>query len=351
MWTTIVLPYFDMIERLIGYARDVTEDRATMRDTFYQNFVLNPVAALSDFGPRQILFVRSAGDDSPGAPGLDDTPGGLDREIAGRRTEEEGLEWKLVGRGAISGPGEEEAPTLIRGSVVATIPDSIGIAIPISKVGAGFWLLSPFIDPAIKRQHHLFKAALLRALNHGERPKAQIKKKDFDAWLDDVANRKGLLLNRVNELRTAYETVEGNVNISSMCLYSGPLPDGKERPKSHSGSFGKWNCFLEHEIGWLATGDADLKVQKRRHAFLRHYHTLLPEVGTLTIPHHGSEKNFHSEVVTQVDPSFCIAAADEVGRWRHPGTKVVQAIASHGRFLSVVTSKKCSEVKEEVMID
>lgn len=31
---TIVLPYFDVVERLIGYARDATEDPATTTDVF-----------------------------------------------------------------------------------------------------------------------------------------------------------------------------------------------------------------------------------------------------------------------------------------------------------------------------
>jgi beta-lactamase superfamily II metal-dependent hydrolase len=112
----------------------------------------------------------------------------------------------------------------------------------------------------------------------------------------------------------------------------------------------QWTASGRSKIGWLATGDADLKTKKRRAAFLRHYRKLLDHVVTLTIPHHGSEGNFDVELLTRVDPEFCVAAADSVGKWRHPGTNVVQAIASHGRFLSVVTSKEPSEVEEEVWI-
>lgn len=67
---------------------------------------------------------------------------------------------------------------------------------------------------------------------------------------------------------------------------------------------------------------------------------------TLTIPHHGSENNFNAELLTRVDPSFCVVAADAVGKWRHPGSAIVQAVASHGLFLSVVTSETPSEVEE-----
>ena len=348
---TIVLPYFNMIERLIGYARDATEDPAAMEDDFYRSFVLDPVAALSGFGPRQILFVRSAGDASPGAPDLDGGPEGPGPDIAGRRDDEGRATWKLVGRGRFYGRGQGSAPTPASGTLVASIPDSMGVAVPSLGTRAGFWLLSPFLDPAIERQRGVFKAALLKALNHGKPRKDQIKKAGFDAWLDDPANLKDLVLNKVADLREAYAAVEKNLNISSMCLYSGPLPDGQEHARRHFGWFGKWTARGGDGIAWLATGDADLNVKKRRAAFLRHYRKLLDEVVTLTVPHHGSEGNFDPELLSKVNPNFCIAAADAFGKWRHPGTKVVQAIASQGRFLSVVTSQAASEVVERAEID
>jgi hypothetical protein len=158
-------------------------------------------------------------------------------------------------------------------------------------------------------------------------------------------------VNGVSDLREAYAAVEKNLNISSMCLYSGPLADGTVPKQVHYCRFGKWVAGGENKIGWLAAGDADLKEKKRRDAFLRHYHKLLDHVVTLTLPHHGSERNFDVELLTRVDPAFCVVAPDMVGKWRRPGLMVVQAIASHGRFLSVVTSKAPSEVAEAVWID
>lgn len=344
---TIVLPYFGVIERLIGYARDVTVDPSTARSAFFREFVIDPISALSQFEPRQILLVRSAGDDSPGSPDLDGSPDSSGPEIFGPVSEETGPTWKLIGRGTIQ--GVEMAGSL--GPVVASVPDSIGVAIPSPSSKSGFWLLSPFIDPAIARQHSIFKTALLKALNHGKPESDRIKKKEFDNWLNDTDNRKDLLLNRVGDLSTAYEAVDKNINVSSMCLYSGPLPDGSAKTELHFGRFGKWEARGEGGLGWLATGDADLKVNRRRARFLHHYSKLLGEVVTLTIPHHGSDNNFNAELLERVEPCFCVVAADAVGKWRHPGTKVLQAIASHGRFLSVVTSNEASTVEEMAYID
>lgn len=347
---TIVLPYFDVIERLIGYARDATEDPATTTDVFYRDFVTSPVAALSGFSPRQIVFVRSAGGDSPRAPGPDGRPEERGPDLAGARPAREGPNWKFVGSGSVSSGDGVNSPTSASGPVVVTMPDSMGIAVPDSGGSVDYWLLSPFIDPAIERRRTVFKSALRRALNVGRRRGDQIRVKEFDAWLDDQTNRKDLVLNRVSELCLAYTTVEKDVNVSSMCLYSGPPPDPMPHAQRYRGQFGRWGCHADDGVGWLATGDAALGDGDRRSAFLHHYRDLLDHVVTLTIPHHGSENNFDPELLTRVNPGFCVAAADSVGKWRHPGSAVVQAVASHGLFLSVVTSATSSQVEERAEV-
>ncbi|WP_395449061.1 hypothetical protein ACHMW7_03900 [Aminobacter sp. UC22_36] len=343
---TIVLPYFNLMERLIGYAREAIEDPAMARDEFYRDFVMNPIEALSGFRPRQILLVQSAGDTSPGAPSFDDGPEGPVPDIAGLPIDGKGVTWKPIGRGAFYNGEQGAVGTPASETVVVTVADSFGIAVPSSATGEGFWLLSPFIDPAVERHRGIFKAALLKALNHGQLRKDQIKKANFDAWLENSENLKDLVVNKVSDLVQAFSAVEKNLNISSMCLFSGPLPDGEARQRYHVGRFGKWGAKSESGIGWLATGDSDLKAKKRRVAFLRHYSKVLHDVATITLPHHGSDSNFDAELLTSVGPSFCVVAADTVGKWRHPGTEIVQAVASYGCFVSVVTSKEASEVEE-----
>src|SRR3546814_12464719 len=80
----------------------------------------------------------------------------------------------------------------------------------------------------------------------------------------------------------------------------------------------------------------------RRTAFLDHYGQLLGEVATLTMPHHGSDHNFHPELLSAIGPSFCVVAADKYSTCNHPGTHMSQAVASTGRFLSIVTSNTTS---------
>jgi phage terminase large subunit GpA-like protein len=52
-------------------------------------------------------------------------------------------------------------------------------------------------------------------------------------------------------------------------------------------------------------------------AFSRHYRRHLRRVLTLTMPHHGSERNFHPDLLRQIGPALCVAAADSYRDWRH----------------------------------
>lgn len=157
----------------------------------------------------------------------------------------------------------------------------------------------------------------------------------------------------VSDLKAAYASIQIDLNVTSMCLYSGPVPTFKPPASRYIGKFGVWTVSGPDKLGvaWLGTGDAALADRKRRSAFFKHYGSLLNEVITLTLPHHGSEHNFDAALLDRIRPSFCVAAADRFSSWRHPGTAVVQSVASTGRFLSVVTSNVESEVTETIVMD
>lgn len=221
--------------------------------------------------------------------------------------------------------------------------DTVGVTLP---GGRGVdWLLAPYLDPAVKSQERAFLHGLARRL--GLKTTALKQKILKSSYLLE------LLCKHESELRDSYSSIERDMNLTSMCLYSGPA-----RPLSSSnrlyfqGMYGSWQ--VDAQIGmfgrfaWLGTGDADLRTIGRRQKCFDHYGDLLSRVSTLTLPHHGSEGNFHSELLDRVQPSFLVAAADQVGKWRHPGSNVVQAVASFGKFVSTVTSAEMSRVEERV---
>jgi len=336
---TIILPLLDVRDRLMAYARTATEDRASAADKFYQSFIVDPAAALSRFGPERIIFVeRGNGGGAPGSDGEPPMPVGGDWWLDQTA---ETLPWKLVGRGRY----RTVAPSADGGlsAKVNVIPDTMAL---MAVSGAPYlsWLLAPFVDPTAASDRKLFFNALGAEIGMSSRKLA--------SWLKSTTNVQGLLTNRTAALRAAYAAVNKDLNVTSLCLYSGPSSNAAAGLQTRLiARFGSWEADQRSTpLAWLATGDAALASPVRRKAFLAHYGRLLSEVVTLTLPHHGSDHNFHADLVNHVPANFFIAAADRFSNWSHPGPGVQQSIASKGRFVSVVTSNRNSAVAEYVFV-
>jgi len=335
---TIMLPLTTLEERLIAFARSVDEDGEASENAFYRRFVLSPEAALSELDPRQIILVRSGSPDD-GAPGrtgepLSPFPG--DEGDRDRETIKTPRDWKLVGAGEFE--RRDGVPTS-SGDVaqIVVLPDSAGIAVP----GAvdWEWLVAPYVDPKVQSGITKFERKLARCLGT---PVANLR-----TQLNSVTYVQDLLVKHVAELTTAYKAVASDLNVTSMCVYSGPARSNSTREHWLIRSDYGWRPYSRPgRIGWLGTGDAALKEKIRLDPLLHHYGQHLDCVGTLTMPHHGSDANFHPALLDGVNPSLCVAAAAKYSNWRHPGTDVVQSVASRGVILKVATDDERSAVVE-----
>jgi hypothetical protein len=327
---TIFLPLIELTDRLIAFARAASEDPITAETDFYRRFTLAPIRALAEFGPRRIVQFRRS-------------EGGVPTEEDGRLPEPDGPElrdesWRFVGRGAIT---VREPVSTTKASVeVMQAPDSVAVA---PRVGASVeWLLAPYVDIGVTFKRNLFVKNLAQQL---EMSVPKLKK-----WLQDGVNREILLTKHVARLASAYKAVEKDLNVTSLCLYSGLAGTGTKA--NLDVVFGKFH-FKEggsDRIGWLATGDAELSKTARRSAFLKHYGKHLSKVATFTLPHHGSDENFHPDLLAKIEAGFCVAASDAHSKWRHPGTATIQAVAGTGRFVSNVTSSAHSTFFEIVVV-
>ena len=346
---TIVMPLISVADRLFAYARATNNDPAAINDPFFRDLIVNPANALGRLGPRQILFFRRGLPDgsAPGSVAEDgadpDEPPASPRVSGGER--EGGLYWKLVGRG--TGYENDQNLTASDGTEavthVAVVDDTLAMA-TISGERCLEWIMSPFIDPTIKLKEDLFLRELASARG--------MTVSDLKSWLADAANVLDLLLTGLPDLTVAYESVASDFNLTSLCLYSGPKTNESETEALHQARLGSYFIGLTpcKEIGWLATGDAALNAKTRAKALLEHYGDHIKNTGTLTVPHHGSDHNHNSELVRRIGAFIHVAAADTYSKWRHPGNKIVQCVASMGRFVSVVTSSTKSEVEETVLI-
>jgi len=328
---TIVLPLLDVQDRLISYARAVAEEPAVAGDEFYQTLVINPSDALSRFNPRRMIFVRPTGD--WGAPGSRGPGEPLER--GPDRSDLRADRWKLIGTGEIAEPpvGLMKSDGGAPAQVTALIDDSLAFAaLPSSGVE---WGLAPFVDPTVGEKRDLFMKTLAHARS--------VSITDLERWLSTTSNVKTLIETGLDELRAAYRAIQPDFNVTSLCLYSGPLGNQPNHRRYHHITFGGWHANRNsRRVAWLGTGDAALLPQSRSLALQNHYGLLLNEVSTLTLPHHGSDHNHNPNLLEAIGADFFVASADRYSNWRHPGTGVVQTVASMGRFVAVVTSDEQS---------
>lgn len=324
---TIIMPLINVAERLMAFARTASVDASSASEPFYQDFIVDPVAAcIENFAPRQIIMVRSGG--RGGAPGSgpgDDLAPPDGPPIMGPETKD-GLVWKLVGTGSVRAINPT-GTAATGGPMQFEVPDTTAV-----KVGAasGEWLLAPFVDPMVRKCRKAFLGELAA--------QCSVPKSRITAWLKVTSNVQRLVTVNRKKLVAAYAKVAKDFNVTSMCLYSGPARDSAAGLRRRRfGSFGRISARSARP-GWLGTGDAALKDGKRRNAMLRHYGKLLREVGTFLLPHHGSDHNFHANLLKRIRPEICVASADDYSNWKQPGPQTVHAVCSQPAVIHVVTS-------------
>lgn len=285
---TIVLPLLSPIQRLIVYSRSISENPGVATQ-FYRDFAIDPVAALQRFKPRQIIQMVRGNGPAPGADGgpVDGpTDGGPDRD--GRSTGR--MKWSFIGRGRVSRIGLH-SPTSANDhrAAVFEMDDTVGIRVP-SQTGRP-WLLSTYVDVAVQKGKQKFLAALASSLS--------MTVSALNLLISNTAGLEQLVLHNSGKLEAAYKSIVHDINVTSLCLYSGPIDQHQNDKWWYYQGFGSFG-YDRDRVGWLGTGDAELKTSKRRGEFLKFYKSVFDHVSTLTLPHHGSQNNFHSDLLATI---------------------------------------------------
>lgn len=348
---TIVLPYLDNLDRVLVFAQALHERRLGSGDRrFLADLAHDPVTTLSRLGVRQIVFVADDGEGSGAdAP---DPPTPPDMMPVDLPPEKRRLK---VDRGPVRKLTESQARDLGSAAPESAGPD-IGVLdhrrglVISSHTIARAWMLQTYVDRNIGIRNE-FMRELCRVL--------RITRKKLEQRLSDPSARRDLLTRSgdVAKLRQAYEalstkkTGRKNLNLTSMSLYSGPVPRAQYQVWAKIG----WATYFRERIGdflagCLCTGDADLLDKNRRHSFLAHFSGFLDDVHTLVIPHHGSWRNFHEEVLQNINPRTVLVAAEKHQKWQHPSGQVLQQIASYGLFTMLVTKSENTIFHERMRV-
>jgi glyoxylase-like metal-dependent hydrolase (beta-lactamase superfamily II) len=298
----VVLPYFGVVEALALWATALEEGTASgTLGTFLQD----PVRWLESRDVSRVTFVRNRGDDDR----LSEVPG------PGGEGEEVGLQWVPL---PTLEPSTFEQPVLVanNGSVLR----ATGLDLD--------WVLLPYAhDPGAHRL-----GAFVESLNNefGGIPPHEIAKHVLHAGGRE-------------RLRSCYHQIWKDNNLISLSLYMGPSSRfAGNRPKWEEIRFdlaSSWT-MLDHP-GWLSTGDADLLGERRLAEFFRFFSPVLPAVGVVTAPHHGSVENSSYALYKGV-PNLRFVVVP-VGRndYGHPSRVVKRAVEDTGaRFFEVRSRPK-----------
>ncbi|MHC2146480.1 ComEC/Rec2 family competence protein [Pseudomonas sp. 210_17 TE3656] len=295
----VVLPYLNAADYAVAIIRDLAT--GALSGTFLE-FVVDPAKWLIGRGVGTVSFVRT-----------------VDRS-------QSLSEWRLPE------PGREEPRPGETGSINTKWPPSAvkrrsvkngiaqdiaaGAAISIDVNGSQLdWLLAPYAHKPSRSRMQAFIEAL-KAKFGGRLTRSAIVRHARD--------EKGRAL-----LKECYRTLWVGTNSISMSLYAGP----QQRPMITRLQLPFSLLTRPHtrsplEIGWLATGDAELAYQGRLLALLNHFVALRDRVGVLVLPHHGSKRNFSQRLIRGFPNLHACVAAAGPNSYEHPHPSVYEQVIS-----------------------
>lgn len=205
------------------------------------------------------------------------------------------------------------------------------------------WVWDPFVLKFSGKKLTAFLAKLAEKLDMSvPRLKTVIEDKDFVRHLVEKHEE---------ELTVAFGSSFPDMNLSSLCLYSGPASEvvdhgnfnrTKARHCKREG-LAVWNF----QPAWLGTGDGHIGIQGSKE-LERRYKNVLKVVGTLALPHHGAATSFDSSLLSRVGVSkpTCVVSVGTGNTYEHPHHTVVQAVASSGCHFVAVTEAEESRWTE-----
>ena len=144
-------------------------------------------------------------------------------------------------------------------------------------------------------------------------------------------------INNRQQIKKIYDKLEGGINVNSMLLYSGPKEDRDEMfsLQVHTDWYGH-RCYapfslspprdLDNIAACIFTGDTDFHVVDIKKIFQKYW----KYVGTIQLPHHGSEKSFDLSFINDNRGRIFPVSYGKTNSYGHPASSVITAIISRG---------------------
>ena len=282
--------------------------------------MVDPIASLRQFRPRQIIFVVSGESPMPDLPPSAPPAGLPDRRLA----------WKATAR------SEQPETRSVDGQDVVVVRDPIFDILPSGAVAG--WQLIPYVDRVSPEVVVNFRRVAEALLNW--------ERDSFGAKVSDPSVRRDLVTRHRSKMARAYRHAFKDKNTTSLSLYSGPAHP------STTGAVQLWPFAPATDtakVAWMGTGDADLKDHDAIARFERHYRDGMPYVSTFLLPHHGSIHNSNPYKLVS-DADRWVASAEPIHPWEHPAQALIDAVSARGRGFQHVKSNQSSAFDEALIV-
>jgi hypothetical protein len=343
----IVLPCLDALQTIALACEGI--DDAGVRGSFAE-FLIDPVRWFGVRRIKKVYFVRRdlGADGQPIAPIPPDRLPTVEPE---RGQNDQGRLPYRITANEISEPVVVRIPGAAaaeHSSLDGGIELRVNGGVDPSGVPFPDWLLIPYVHPFSTVSLNAFLRALAGVMRRipGD---TDLAPKTF--------TRRLLALLRNEEsrrtLKACYSILSSDNNRPSMSLYS-----GSAEPLRASDEVQVWQGNAPHWLrfqppgarsGWLSTGDADLNSLQTRTPWLHRYEALFATVAVFVLPHHGSNRHIHDDVIKEVQASVMVACA-ATGRNYHPHPALTQRLRSLRRRLHQVSEQPDSDISLHVTI-
>ena len=145
------------------------------------------------------------------------------------------------------------------------------------------------------------------------------------------------------KLNEIYNLLEENINVNSMIVYSGPTKLKIYNSKFHFEIFSDWPRYIINPA-CIFSGDSDFKKVKIHEI----YKEFWDKVGTIQIPHHGSNHNFSSDFLEESKLCFFCPISVRSGDAKHPASTVTKEISTHHSIPIIVDENEDSKLIQTV---
>lgn len=138
---------------------------------------------------------------------------------------------------------------------------------------------------------------------------------------------------------------ESSFNTNSLIVYSGLSKDIDL--KLQNITFVNSEVITSNKVGCLYLGDAELKVDEEMKKVKYLFTNYWDDISVVQIPHHGSYKNYH----TELSWSGSISVISTGFRYSHPSQKVVEKIKSQDSICAIVSYDKSTQVIQQIPLE